>query len=477
MADNQKYSLKAVLGCVDNLSPTLKKVQKNLKSVDRSFKNVVDSTAALATKLMVPITALAGAGVFSLSKAVDNFTSLGDSIDKASQRAGIGVGALQKFRLAAELGGASVEQMDDALAKLNLKMGEALTGKSEDAANLFKTLGIALKDSSGKVRNSAEVMRDLAEAIKVNADQTDRMLILNTLLGDNLAKMLIPVLSGGAEALDEVSAKAEKLGIVMSEADSKAAAELTDAMTLFNKVTLSLQSTIASKLSPVLIDLIENFQSIIIENKELLATNIEKFVRDLSEGIKSIKWDEVIKCTFEFFKTLSNVIDAIGGFKTILYAVGAVIGASFVSNLVSITTALIGMSKAVYALMGPWGIAIGLVTTYLAYFDEINSACYEAGKAVREFIGGAFDWVMKKISPVIDLLQGFFGFGGSIDAKVTAQGQAVLPQTPLLGEGMNGQITVRVEATDGSRARVEDMRSTGGELRAETTGSYSYLND
>ena len=84
---------------------------------------------------------------------------------------------------------------------------------------------------------------------------------------------------------------------------------------------------------------------------------------------------------------------------------------------------------------------------------------------------------MKKISPVIDLLQGFFGFGGAINANVTAQGQAVLPQTPLVGEGMNGQITVRVEATDGSRARVEDMRSTGGELRAETTGSYSYLND
>lgn len=477
MADNQKYSLKAVLGCVDNLSPTLKKVEKNIKKVDRSFKNVVDSTAALASKLMVPISVLAGAGVFSLSQAVNNFTSLGDSIDKASQRAGIGVGALQKLRLTAEMGGASAEMMDNALSKLNLKMGEALTGKSEDATKVFKSLGINLKDSTGRVRNAAEVMRDLAEAIKVNNDQTDRMVILNTLLGDDIAKMLIPVLSGGAEALDEVSAKAEKLGIVMSNADSKAAAQLTDAMSLFNKVTLSLQSTIGAKLSPVLIDLIENIQNIIIENKDLLATNIEKFVRELSESIKLIEWDKVIKGTFEFFRTISDVIDAIGGFKTILYAVGAVIGASFMSNIVSITTALFGLSKAVYALMGPIGLGIALVTTYLAYFDEINEACYEAGKAVREFIGGAFDWVMKKISPVIDLLQGFFGFGGSIDAKVTAQGQAVLAQSPLVNEGMNGQITVRVEAAEGSRARVEDMQSTGGELKAETTGSYSYLND
>ena len=84
MASSQNFSLKAVLSCVDNLSPTFKKVERNLKKVDRAFGNVVDSVANVAGKLAAPLAALAGAGAFSLQDAVGNFMRLGDSIDKAA---------------------------------------------------------------------------------------------------------------------------------------------------------------------------------------------------------------------------------------------------------------------------------------------------------------------------------------------------------------------------------------------------------
>ena len=64
MATGQSYSLKTVLSAVDNLSPVLKDVRKNLKTVDRSFANVTRSAGELASKLAIPLTALAGAGAF-----------------------------------------------------------------------------------------------------------------------------------------------------------------------------------------------------------------------------------------------------------------------------------------------------------------------------------------------------------------------------------------------------------------------------
>ena len=53
-------------------------------------------------------------------------------------------------------------------------------------SKVFNQLGIKLKDTSGKARNVAEVMRDLAEAIRINTDATDRLRIVDVLLGGTL---------------------------------------------------------------------------------------------------------------------------------------------------------------------------------------------------------------------------------------------------------------------------------------------------
>ena len=96
------------------------------------------------------------------------------------------------MRGAAELGGASADDMDDALTELGLKMKEALIGENENALKKSSNqLGIKLKDTSGKARNVAEVMRDLAEGIRVNTDATDRLRIVDVLLGGDVGKRLI----------------------------------------------------------------------------------------------------------------------------------------------------------------------------------------------------------------------------------------------------------------------------------------------
>lgn len=101
----KEYSLKAILSATDRISPVLKKVDSNIGKVGRSFSSFAKASVSLASKLALPLTALGGVGGFSLKAAVDKFTSLGDSIDKASKRAGVGVESLQKLRYAAGLGG------------------------------------------------------------------------------------------------------------------------------------------------------------------------------------------------------------------------------------------------------------------------------------------------------------------------------------------------------------------------------------
>lgn len=201
----KEYSLKAVLSATDKISPALKKIDSNFGKLGRSFSSLGKASSALAGKFLLPLTALGSVGGFSLKSAMDKFTSLGDSIDKASKRAGVSAQSLQKLRYAAGVGGMSAEQMDKALGKLTENMGKAARGENKNLAAIFKRLGVSLKDSKGNIRDAADVMRNLAQAVKNNESPAVRMRILSAAFGDELSKNLIPVL--GAERQDSMKSE------------------------------------------------------------------------------------------------------------------------------------------------------------------------------------------------------------------------------------------------------------------------------
>ena len=160
-----KYKLQVSLSLKDRISKPLKDVRNKISSFDRSLKNVGQAAGNLAGFLGKPLALLAGSGLFSIKSAVDTFSQLGDSIDKAAQRAGTGVVEIQKLQYAAGLGGSSAEAMEGALTKLGQQMNQAAGGGAKEFGAMLQHLGISLKDNQGKVRSSAAVMRELAEAI------------------------------------------------------------------------------------------------------------------------------------------------------------------------------------------------------------------------------------------------------------------------------------------------------------------------
>ena len=203
----KQYSLKAVLSVTDKLSPALKRVDRGIGKIGRSFAGISRASKSLASSLATPLlslSALAGAGGFSLTGAISQFTELGKSVNDASKKTGASVEALQKLQFAAKRGGLSTEEMTKAMAKLSSTMGNALSGKSAEAATLFKRLGINLRDANGQIVSSADVMRGLAEAIKRNENPAVRMRILTAIFGEQMARNLIPMLVNGAEGLDEI---------------------------------------------------------------------------------------------------------------------------------------------------------------------------------------------------------------------------------------------------------------------------------
>ena len=466
MATGQSYSLKTVLSAVDNLSPVLKDVRKNLKTVDRSFANVTRSAGELASKLAIPLTALAGAGVFSISNSVQSFTALADSIDKAAIRAGVGTTALQSLRMAAELGGMSTDQMDSALAKLSYTMGQAARGENKNLAYLFNQLKINLVGANGEVRNSAVVMRELAEAIRLNESPSTRLQILTAAFGDDLAKMLIPVLQDGAAGLDAAARKAQELGIVLSNETIKAGTKLTDTFSIFNKVVDSVNATVGARLSPTLIQMTEHIQAGIVANHELITTRVDKFVGQFAQAISKIDIERVVNGIFDFLEGASKLIDALGGIDTIVKAIGATFAVNIGLKVINLGKEVFELAKAVgvlgkafWALGGPWVKIISLIGAGIAW------------------IVSDFDGFIEKVKWLSDKVTGLFSAFGSMFAPSTPN---VALSMPTGAEGVNGrvdgQVTVRVVSGDGTRATIEDLNSSNGNVVAEQVGGYNFLD-
>lgn len=508
----KEYSLKAILSATDKISPALKKIDSNFGKLNRAFSSLGKASASLATKFALPLTALGGIGGFSLKSAMDKFTSLGDSIDKASKRAGVSAQSLQKLRYAAGLGGMSAEQMDQALVKLTYNMGKAAKGENKELAAIFKRLGVSLKDSKGNVRDAADVMRNLAQAVKNNESPATRLRILTAAVGDDLAKQLIPVLEGGAAGLDEMSNEAEKLGIVMNEKMVADSAHLTDTMSKFSQIIDGISARIGASLAPVIENIVNRMQDWLVINKDLISQRLENIFEKISKAISEINFEKAINGVFDFIDGCFKFVDSIGGWENIIKGFGAAIGLSLAANFVSLGKSLYGVGAAFTSAFGPWGWIIGgAIAAGIALWknwDEISARFEKSFPNLSKILSGlpdgfslAWDNACKNIrklwedlSATWENIKKTFSWEGIKGATREALGlsrEETKPKLPApsftpsqisdISRGafsarteVDNQLTVNVRVPEGMKADVERADSNGGTMNV-TTGTYSIV--
>lgn len=517
---SKTYSLKTVLSCQDKLSDKLKDVRKNLKTLDRAFANTTKAAGEIAAKLAAPVAAVTGAGLFSLHSAVETFMSLGDSVDKAAIRAGVATGALQRLRAAAKLSGMSAEQMDVALTKLSTQMGKAAAGENEKLVELFSNLGVEWKDSSGKARDAATVMREIADAVKANEDPTMRLQMLNQIFGDELAARLIPALQGGAEGLDQMAAQADALGLVMSEKDVKAAAALGDTFGIFKDVIAAVSAKIGASLAPALTRLVEQIQRAVVANKDLIAQRIQVLVEQFASAIERVDLTAIIDGTIRFVEVVAKAFDAVGGMKTVMIGVAAVLAGQAVTSIVSLTQSVYALGAAFYATVGWPGLVVAAVAAAAAllytHFDEVTECFFKATDEIcgwftgawdaavekvknlwlgfKEFIQPIVDWISEKLKSVTELIPDFSAIGEKAKSflpdwmvemmpsggKEAASAPVAAPASRVErygfgGAAPDGTVTIRVMTDKDSKASVEGVSADSGTVNVES-GSYDYLD-
>ncbi|MCL6557202.1 MAG: hypothetical protein K6U74_00085 [Firmicutes bacterium] len=236
---------------IDRATNDLNKFQSNASRVS---KNIGSAFASLGVGLSV-------AGVVAFGKsAID----AADNIGKAAEKSGIAVEKFSLLNYAAEQSELSTQQLTISLKFLNSAI--------VDNSKVLGSLGVATKDAAGNLRQTDDVLLDVAEAFKKLPDGALKSELAVKLFGKAGLDM-INLLNQGKGGITAFTDEAKKMGLEISGDTAKAADEFNDNLGRLKGTITGL----ANEFLPALLQRIERFNEILGIGKQSGQTTVFDF--------------------------------------------------------------------------------------------------------------------------------------------------------------------------------------------------------
>jgi hypothetical protein len=219
----------------NNLTAELDKLSKNLKDFGDRIALIGAKLAAMGTGIITP-----------LAGAAKQFAEVGSAINDASARTGIGTDALQLFKFAAEQTGASMDDVEVGIRKMNRAIFEAEAG-SILAQKSFAALGLTVADLKGK--SPEDQFRKVGEKLAAMTDAGQRTALAMEIFGKS-GTSLLPMIA----ELNEHAAQFKKLGLLIPAEDIASADRFGDVLdqlkSQVGRIVVSIGSAVATALQP-----------------------------------------------------------------------------------------------------------------------------------------------------------------------------------------------------------------------------------
>lgn len=280
----------------DQASSVFTKVAASAGELKNTVGGLGEKFSALAG------TAIAGFSAISFANKIKETINLADGLNKLSQKTGIATEELSKLQYAAGLADVSNEALSTGLKKLNNNISLAANG-SKAQADVFKALGVNVRDASGQVQGADKVIAQLADRFAESADGANKTAVAIALLGKN-GNDLIPLLNGGSKSLKDLGKEAEKLGIVIGSDFAKNAEEFNDNLHKLSLAGQGLFVTLAGDLVKGLAEAAKAMSNAAIEGGKL--AGIWAGLKTLMSGSQQFQNDKALSETADQLGALEN---------------------------------------------------------------------------------------------------------------------------------------------------------------------------
>ena len=151
------------LGKLNIVISAVNKTKAVFNQVSQSL-NKIKSGVGKALKVFGGLTAGIGAVGIALGALGKQSFDYIDTLGKTSDQLGVTVEFLQAFQIASEEAGGSAEGANKSLLKFSKNIGEAGRGLKTQA-DLFKDLGVSIRDSEGNLKGTEQLLLETADGI------------------------------------------------------------------------------------------------------------------------------------------------------------------------------------------------------------------------------------------------------------------------------------------------------------------------
>ena len=418
----QETQLKAVLTLVDQVSPALKGLKKELRIAAREGRGLfqqIGDAAQLAAKGVAVLSAAGGTTWYATLAAADASVAL----ETFSKQIGISVERLQAWQTVAVSSGMQAEEFSEALRDMNIELSDAATGGKDELAQLLKRVGISARDSSGNIRNANEVFLEFADAV---ARQTDPMIQYRMAIlafGEDTGARILPVLRQGSEAFRENEEAMKAAGTAITEQQIGRLKNFRNQWNLLKQSFSSVSTGVLSELAPSFAKLAEKVREILERIRPLLNITLEKLTQQFANFVDQIPWEDIFRKIDAFvsggekFKQEFGLIGQALGliFEHLGTAITVYLGVKTGTELWNFSKALISVAKAAPVLIksliplvsaaSPF-VLLGTVVAAAAFgiienWDKIKNAVLP----IIESIANGIQWLIDLIRSAGDFIQ------------------------------------------------------------------------
>jgi len=227
------------------------KVSSVATTVKGTMGGIQGAAMSLKTQMLGLGAALAG-GAFALG--IKNQIDWMDATRKSAQAAGVATQTYAEMAYAAKLADVDTEALTKSMARLASNMAKAAGGDINMQQLFGQTLHVKVQEAGGALRDTDQVMEDIAERFESMADGTKKVALAVELFGQRMGPQLIPFLNQGKGGIRQLREEFQKLKGVISDDQAAAAEQFNDNMSRAQVASDRLKLQIANAAIPTLVE-------------------------------------------------------------------------------------------------------------------------------------------------------------------------------------------------------------------------------
>ena len=265
---------------------------KGIVGAEKSGKGLASSLEGTFSKIKK--FAAGALSVAALKKGFDAVVDLanatsdyGDKVDKQSQALGLSRKAYQEWDYILGQNGASIDSLGVSMKTLNSLVLDAAAGGKE-SKNAFAQLGLGIHEI--EQLEPEKQFESVVRAFQKMPAGAKKSALAVKIFGRN-GMELLPLLNQSSTSIDELRARAEELGIIMSDDAVDASVAYNDAMDDLNRTFNGLKYSVGAKLLPAFTTAVQKITGFAGKISKAFQENGIQGVWDtLVESFKDIKW-------------------------------------------------------------------------------------------------------------------------------------------------------------------------------------------